>query len=248
MHDITRFSLGDMVRMSAALRVLGEGARSMEEVAGRIVRELYDDLGDPRTSRRSTALVRFYVTHAFGALDEGRQRFAASLCEGARPDPGTRCLTLLATAGDEPAWNSVAGSAGHQAIPLLGPEMVARLPMVAQLLAQLGVDLGALLTPNPGLMADANRSFNVFHVPEALGSPYVPAQRDFVERHGIRSVLGFGGMLPTGDIFAIILFSKVFIADATRELFKSLALGAKVAVVPFAATRVLASASEGGVT
>jgi hypothetical protein len=110
------------------------------------------------------------------------------------------------------------------------------------------VDLGALLTPNPGLMADANRSFNVFHVPEALGSPYVPAQRDFVERHGIRSVLGFGGMLPTGDIFAIILFSKVFIADATRELFKSLALGAKVAVVPFAAPRVLASACEGGVS
>ena len=45
-------------------------------------------------------------------------------------------------------------------------------------------------------------------MPEAAGSPYIPAQEDFVQPVGIRSVLGFGGMLPGGDIFVVILFSR----------------------------------------
>ena len=85
------------------------------------------------------------------------------------------------------------------------------------------------------LMMDAEqRTYNVFYVPEARGSPHIPAQTDFVVPVGIRSVLGFGGLLPPGDLFAVILFSKVPIPRQTSELFKPLALSAKVAVLPFA--------------
>jgi hypothetical protein len=48
-----------------------------------------------------------------------------------------------------------------------------------------------------------------------------------VERYGIRSVLGFGGSLPTGDLFAIILFSKVAIPEASADRFKTVALDVK---------------------
>ncbi|MGE5296319.1 MAG: hypothetical protein ACM3VT_15965, partial [Solirubrobacterales bacterium] len=71
------------------------------------------------------------------------------------------------------------------------------------------------------------RTFNVFHVPEAVGSPDIPEQAEFVIPHGVRSVLGFGGMLPGRDLFAVILFSQVPIPRSTAELFRPLALCVK---------------------
>ncbi len=52
-------------------------------------------------------------------------------------------------------------------------------------------------------------------------------------KFGVRSVLGFGGMLPLGDIFCVILFSKVAIPRETAELFRTLALNVKLAALPF---------------
>ena len=52
------------------------------------------------------------------------------------------------------------------------------------------------------------KTYNVFHVPEAFDNPLIPAQEDFVLPYRIKSVLGFGGLLPSGDIFAVILFLK----------------------------------------
>lgn len=49
------------------------------------------------------------------------------------------------------------------------------------------------------------KTYGVFHVAEARESAYVPAQADFVVPYGIRSVVGFGGPLATGDLFAVIL-------------------------------------------
>jgi hypothetical protein len=256
MHELARFSLRDMIECSAAIRKLGDGATSMEHSAQRIISFLYGDLVDPRTLARSCALVRFYKTHPFGRLDDLRRRSAESFVPGGLIKPETRCLTLLATVGEEPAWCSVAHSRGHQAIPLQSEESVARLPMVAQLIAQLGVDLGAVLRPasarQPASRASANgttpppggatkaQNFDVFYVGDAAGCRHIPAQKDFVERHGVRSVLGFGGLLPSGDIFAVILFAKVPVQAETSELFKTIALATKVSVVPFAEERVFA--------
>ena len=79
----------------------------------------------------------------------------------------------------------------------------------------------------------ARKVFKVFYVPEAHGSSCVPAQDTFVIPFGIRSVVGFGAMLPTGNLFAVILFSRTPISRDTAEMFGSLALSAKVAVLPF---------------
>jgi hypothetical protein len=261
MHNLARFSLRDMIECSSVIRKLGNDATSMEQAAQRLISFLYDDLVDPHTLARSCALVRFYKTHSFGQLDDIRRHSAESLLPGGFIDPEMRCLTLLATMGNEPAWCSVAQSRGHQVIPLQSEESVARLPMVAQLIAELGVDLGAVLRlavmrdaaspvgargATPPLQADTKaQNFNVFYVREAAGCPYVPAQAEFVERHGVRSVLGFGGQLPTGDIFAVILFTKVPVQAETRELFKTIALATKLCVVPFAKDHIFAQPRGG---
>jgi hypothetical protein len=73
----------------------------------------------------------------------------------------------------------------------------------------------------------AGKRHGVFHVESALGSPYIPAQEDFVVRFGIKSVLGFGGLLVNGDLFAVILFTTVQVSPASADRFRTLALDVK---------------------
>jgi hypothetical protein len=56
----------------------------------------------------------------------------------------------------------------------------------------------------------------------------------------VRSVLGFGGLLPPGEPFATIIFSRTPIPREVADRFKPLALNVKVALLAFAGTQVLA--------
>jgi hypothetical protein len=145
-----------------------------------------------------------------------------------------KCLTLFGTAGERPEWNERGRSRHYRSIPLTGNQSVAQFPMVSQLLQQLGVALTSTTQSESDLLVDcAEQTCNVFYVPEAKGSPFVPAQEEFVIPFGIESVLGFGGVLPSKELFTVILFSKQKISRETAELFKSLALSLKLALLPF---------------
>jgi hypothetical protein len=231
-YDITNFTIREMSECGKAVRNISAGA-NMEETAGRIVRHLYEGLVDAKGDKAS-ALVRFYKTHPFRELDRELQGFARALLGGEPPSPDMKCLVLLATAGDKSEWNNRKNSQGHKAIPLTSEEAVKQAPMVSNLIVQLGIPLGLIIKPEPALLLDMEqRTYNVFHVPDALGSPYIPVQREFVAPFGIRSVLGFGGLLPSGEMFAVILFFKVPISREAADLFKALSLNVKMAVLPF---------------
>jgi diguanylate cyclase (GGDEF)-like protein len=91
----------------------------------------------------------------------------------------------------------------------------------------------SVIEPTDELLIDADQhSYNVFYVPEAVGSASIPAQQDFVVPFGIHSVVGLGGTLPTGDLFALILFSKTHVPRETAALFRTLSLSVKMAVLP----------------
>jgi hypothetical protein len=213
----------------------------MEEAAGRIVRYFYNHFGDRRTGARACALVRLYKTCPYRGLDDELKSFARSLIGGVEVPLETKCLTLLATAGDKPEWNSRKASVGHKAIPLPSARVVAQAPMISQLIVQFGLDIADVVKPGATLLLELEqRTFNVFHVEEAAGSPFVPAQQDFVVPFGIKSVLGFGGMLPDGNLIAIIMFSKVCIPREKADMFKTLSLSAKLAVLPFSVGTIFA--------
>lgn len=237
--DLNEFTLSDMTRLGADLRKLGAGATSMEEAAQSVVSVLHRTLTNGTDGAPACALVRVFVLLPFSSLDGAQQAFARRLLPDIDQEPGTKCLTLLATAGDEPAWNSRLHSLGHQALPIPGEESLARSPMIRQLMGQLGVDVQSLFASDPEMIVDgAQHTFNVFHVPDAQGSPHIPAQEEFVLRCGIRSVIGFGGLLFPGELFAGILFTKTPVTRQVAELFKTLALNVKVALLPFAGRRV----------
>jgi hypothetical protein len=106
--------------------------------------------------------------------------------------------------------------------------------MISVLLRAMGLEASALIKPDPKLLLDLEqKNFSVFHVADALGSSYIPAQEDFVIPCGIRSALGFGGLLPSGDIFAVLLFLKVPVSRELAELFTTLSLNVKIALLPF---------------
>ncbi|HWL39560.1 MAG TPA: hypothetical protein VNO75_04920 [Gemmatimonadaceae bacterium] len=226
-YDLSRFDLGDMLKSSIRLREATAGAPTLEVSAQRVCRFLYDELRGPDT-RRACALVRCYKTHPFAALEPDLQLFARRAMGSAVPMPEMKCLTLMATVGETAAWNSRFLSQGHRTIPLPSPEIVERAPMISQLIKEMGLELSSLLKPSPEVVKElAGKRYGVFHVENAAGSPYIPAQTEFVEKFGIRSVLGFGGMLATGDLFAVILFSTVPVSAQAADRFRALALDVK---------------------
>jgi PAS domain S-box-containing protein len=244
--DLASFDLNDMIGCGRAVRMAGESASSMEGAAREIVRIFRSTLVDARTGSPNCPLVRCFKTHPLNRLPPELAQAAQGLLTNerhARPD--LPCLTLLATGGDYPQWNARRSSRGHAAIPLESVEIVERAPMIASLLRQMGVDLEAALYPDPTLILDLDQhSFNVFHVEDAIGSPSIPAQSEFVLPHGIRSVLGFGGLFPGGELFTVIMFSRVTIPRETADMFRTIALGVKLALLPFAGGRVFESGDD----
>jgi hypothetical protein len=234
MYDLTNFTQDDLQNCALALRNMNVGARSMEETADRMVRYLYDHLIDQASNQRTCALVRFFKTHSYGRLNEELQEAAHEILGPRSAMPSTKCLTLLATAGDEPYWNSRQKSSGHKAIPLIDKESIDRAPMISQLIQQFGVDAETILEPDSEVLLDSGgRIFNVFYIPEASGSAHIPAQDEFVIPYQVKSVFGFGGMLPAGNLFAFILFTKISIPRSTANSFKWIAAYARIAVASF---------------
>lgn len=222
--DITNFTVGGMLRAGVAVRRLVRGAESLEEAADRIVRFFYDGCVDPASGRRTTVLVRFYKTHPYADLPLDLKLFADRNIEAGQASPGMRCLTLLATAGDEPAWMSRRSSRGHQVIPLPSADIVRRAPMIARLIEELGFDIESVVRGGVAARPGEAKTYDVFHVKDAFGSPSIPAQSEFVVPYGVSSVLGFGGILRSGELFAIILFSRAPIPEASASRFRAIAL------------------------
>ncbi len=232
MYSLARFSLLEMTECSAVLRQLGDQSRSQREVAARAVDYLYASLGDPHTGARDCVLVRCFKTVSYCRLDPSIQRLAREKLGGIPPLPDLKCFTLMATAGEESDWNQVELSHRYRVIPMVNADFVKQFPMFSQLLHQFGVSTAFDVTPKGEWLVDVGeKTYNVFYVPDALHNPYVPVQKEFVRKFGVASVLCFGGMLPSRDLFAVILFSRTPVPRDTAMLCKSLALSLKASLL-----------------
>jgi hypothetical protein len=231
---ISNFGLKEATECSFTIRKIGKSCNSMEEVSKKIVDFFYDTLFDERTAEKDFSLVRIFKTHDYGKLDVKLRKFVTDCFPGHVITTATKCLTLLATTGIDENWKDRKASIGHKTIPLSSEDVVNKLPMIRNLIKQLGLDIRTVINPDPELIHDlAEKTYNVFLVPHALGSAFIPAQEEFVVPFHIQSVLGFGGVFPDGNIFTVIIFSKKIIADEVAELFKTIALSAKVSLLPW---------------
>ena len=230
----TTYGLAALLECSMELRTVGAGATSMESAADQVVRFLRSHFVDKQSGRSALPLVRLYLTQRAGQLEPAVLDFATAACTDIRIGPDVVCLTLLATAGEEEAWNDRRRSVGHKAIPLPSIETLQRLPMVSRLFEQLGVDARRIVTGDRDVTPEVERRpYDVFYVSETRDHPSVPAQADFVIPYGIRSAIGFGGVLPDGETFAVVAFSSVPIPAEAVDAFVAAALATKLALLPF---------------
>ena len=243
-YDLGKFDLRAMLACGLALRREIEPTTTLEDSANVVVRHFHENC-IASDGERSCVLVRFYKTHPFGKLEPGLQTFARQQLDSHELTPTTRCLTLLATVGSQKAWNSRQRSRRHKVIPLPSADIVEKAPMIARLIDEFGLELGAVVGPAGEVVAErGNRTYNVFHVEQARGSPYIPAQDDFVIPFGIESVVGIGGSLMTGDLFAVIIFSRIRIPKASAERLRNVALDIKASIFRFGEDEGFASAES----
>ncbi|NEO58217.1 MAG: HAMP domain-containing histidine kinase [Okeania sp. SIO3B5] len=245
MYDLTQFGLRDMSECGLALRQLGKDAHTTEEVSNRIIKYLYENLISKDIKEKSCVLIRMFQTIPYKQLSHELQEYASKLLNNQSVTPNLKCLTLLSTAGEKPEWNLRQKSSGHKAIPLVNKAAIAKIPMISRLIQQLGLDPGQVLEEDPNLLADLEQKmYNVFYVADAFGSPYIPAQKSFVIPFNIKSVIGFGGLLPSGNMFVVLMFLKVKVPRETIDLLKPLALSVKIALLPFDRGKIFSSSQD----
>jgi len=207
---------GEIEKYAGDLEKLAVKCSSTEAIAVDAVNYLYNRFGDVDGVQHA-ALMRFFRTVAYCDLTPHLQEQVCSILK-AEPPPATNCLTLLATRGIESDWNDRLASTSHQVIPLVSEKVIEEAPMIVRLVKRLGIDIARIIEPAPGLFLHPKlKRYNCMYVPEARGSSDIVAQSKFVIPHNIRSVIGFGSLLPTGDMFAVLMFMKVFISRETAE-------------------------------
>jgi len=230
-YTLGRFGLSDVVSLCARLPQAVSATGSMEEAAADLVRFLRAAFVDPATGRREVVLARCFQTVPLQALPEDLRALAYGRLTSP-PPPDARCLTLLGTDGDLEQWCDTRRSVSYRVLPLVSKESVAAAPMVAGLVEQLGLGVERLLDVEQLDAAERNEeSLDVFFVPDANGSTEIPAQ-DFVRHHGVRSALGFGGVLPGGEVFVVVLFSATPVDADVAAMFRTVAMAAKLAILP----------------
>ncbi|HUQ59479.1 ATP-binding SpoIIE family protein phosphatase [Lentzea sp.] len=202
------FGLSDVVRLTAELRAAAESADDFASAATAVVERLRGCFTDER-GESAVLSAGLFSTRRFAELPEALQRFVRET-EPDDVDPDTWCLVLEAGSGMEcaPAARRVPG-----AVAPTSAEAAAATPMADAL----------------GLTETGERC-GVFLVPDADGSDHVPDQ-GFVRAHGVRSVLAFGGALPDGGLFCVVLPASVPISSQTAELFRSVAVSVRTGLL-----------------
>lgn len=224
------------------MQEFGLKARNLEELANLMVCYFYNNLIEKQTGEKSCVLVRFFMTYPYPRLDPELHQLANEILNGQPVRQRMKCLILLATVGIRPEWNSIKLSKEHRVIPLVSKHVVEQIPMISQMIYQLGIDISNVLDPTPDFITGlGSKLFNVFYVPNAPGSPYIPVQDKFVVPYEIKSVLGLGSILPTGNLLSLIIFSKTKIPHETANMFKNIALSVRMAVLPFVTEKIFVS-------
>ncbi len=208
------------------------GQGSIEETAQALTRALVERFPE------SLVLARLYVTVTQAELPAEDQAFVAKVADARSVtlSPSTPILSLLGTAGTQRDWNERRRSVGYRGIPLVSDAFIQQIPMMARLLADLGVQLDLLNAPDAGVSLVRRDWSGLFHVLDARtsrdqqGRLIIPEQ-DFVAEHGVKTVFGVAGSYPDGRIAVLILFTRETIPREIAERFLPIITQFKVATM-----------------
>lgn len=246
--DMTRLDTVERLHLQRELDGRLRQATYLDEAAQAACAFLHEALVVPDTvpPARGCALVRCFKSHPFGLLAPELQRHArAHLPPEEAADAAMPCLSLVASAGDEPWWQSPGTSRRRRCLPLHSAEAIERTPMWARFFREAGVDIDALCRPrSPAFVDPTPHAVDIFCVEDAVGSPSLPDQAEFVVPYGIRSAFGFCGQLRRGDLCVLVLFSRVRVSRTLAARLRPVALDLATRLFAFEEDRVFRPASN----
>ncbi|TAH21783.1 MAG: histidine kinase [Oscillatoriales cyanobacterium] len=205
----------------------------MQDSSQKIVDYIYEHFYDSETGQNSCALVRLFKTHPYGALEDSLQASARCLMTPTIPVADMKCWTLLAAAGKETHSNySLVNK--NIVIPLVNQEFVAEMPGISEMILRFGLDIPTVLGMDREKMLESeHKLLNAFYISNAKDSPFIGEQDSLIIPYGVKSVLGIGGLLPSGSLFVVMIFLKIQISQNMAEMLKNLALAIKTSLLPF---------------
>ena len=204
----------------------------------------------------SVVLARMFAVVPFKLLPEAdaaaARKFAKNVDAVSLLLPTTPVLSLLGSSGIAPEWNERSRSNGHLAIPLLSRALVDGIPMIAQLLADVGADLSwlddARGIDSRRMLGSSNQCFYVAQAStsrDSRGRLIIPSQT-FVAEFRIETVFGMAGSYVDGTMLAAIFFSTEVVQRAAIDRFPTLIANFKMATTALALQgRIYAAATAG---
>jgi hypothetical protein len=230
-HDLEQFSLRSMTECGVALRKAGSGNSSMEDVAAETLEYLSSTLTFADRAEGACALARFFITQRYSQLPKDVQQKLAIKQASSDSDPA--CVLLIATRGFKPEWNERRSARNQLAIVLSKDDALSDYPMLAGITSQLDAPLETIQTHTVFISEQNPDNYYAFYLPDVLSASSIPAQDEFVVPNGVRAVVGYGGELPSGCLYTVVLFLRVAISRQVALAFRPFALNTKIALLPF---------------
>lgn len=223
--DLRDFTLRDRLTCLVGMMRETEGASTMADAAGIVVRFLQAQAHALPDGQAACPAVLAYRTATFADLPAGWQD-AWTMSEGAgSPGPSGRFSVLLAEAGESGACEDLQWHPGGRISPVSGTHLIEHQPLLAHLYHRLGLDLGAPAAFQSEVEhSPASKPYSVLLVGDAQASRYTLPIREHVDRLGIRSILAFGGRLTNGDAVGTLVYSRVRIRADSAEQFRAIAM------------------------
>lgn len=226
LSEVEKFSINNL--WNGVYRLLKEST-SLQEAAQILADACFEDF------KESLVLARVFATFPYAKLPDFNQQFVRKLAAEMRHEDkltdNTPVLSLIGTRGVEPEWNDWRKSQGHLGVPLLSKEIVQGIPMMAQLLKDLGLGLDWLSLNEGNGVGEIRRGHagGVFLVPDAKTSTdsqnrkIIPNQ-DFVEKYGVKTVFGNGARfgVQSNEFIVSIFFTRQSLDKNTAHRFNSL--------------------------
>ncbi len=242
MFDLRKFSLEDMTQIGRDWRNLGAAAGGIPAAAEHIVRYVQNQLIDGESGEPVCLLTNLYITVRGKALSPALREIALKkLSDSTISLSQLWCLRLIASAGMPAANEFAIATPDPQVIPIPNAQSVAQYPLFEQLLSQMGISAEYLIQDDPTLTLELAASpLNIFLIPNLEKTPQLLRPNTILIPQETHSLFGIGGMLPSGQFFFLLMFSKIEMKHEMVELFKPLALSLKLALLPYVNQTVVA--------
>lgn len=220
-------NLSDIMRLGLCLREAAQVSGSLTQRAQLVTQFLYESFISRQSGIPTCPLVRVFRTSLTASLSPDDRRHLVEAYGASETESVSSVVQLIGSYGLQPQWCQSRNSIRYRCMPW-GGVYRNQFPMIHEIISRAGYELDGAVSSST--MNDSTMCEDMLYVPDAVGSPYILAQAEFVEPFEIRSVIGLGGRLADGEVFCVVIFSRSAIPAHVLPYMRMLSLNVQLAL------------------